>query len=191
MSENPFQSTAEPPELPRSPSVGSRKPAAIPVFGVLNIVFALFGLGGTVVNAVILFGNILPDNPQFRNPVLDLLDNNPAYRIFIIVTMGLGVVFGLVQLFAGINLMRNQRSGRSLSLIYGWYAIIMGITGTIANYFFLLKPMLDQMDPNGNPAAIGGAVGGALGGCAGLIYPVLLLIFMNRRNVIDWLDHES
>jgi hypothetical protein len=59
--------------------------------------------------------------------------------------------------------------------------------GTVVNYFFLMRPMLEQAHQKQGPEAVGamaGAIGGTIGGCFGLIYPILLLVFMMRPNVV-------
>ena len=52
-----------------------------------------------------------------------------------------------------------------------------------------MKPLLDQANAAaGGPeqaAAIGGMIGGLFGGCLGMVYPIVLLIFMCRRNVAE------
>jgi hypothetical protein len=58
----------------------------------------------------------------------------------------------------------------------------------VVNYHFIYGPMLEKMSharPGPEQAGlIGGMVGGLFGTCLGAIYPVLLLIFMFRPNVV-------
>ena len=55
--------------------------------------------------------------------------------------------------------------------------------------FWLIGPLMERANAAGGgpeqAGAIGGIIGGAFGGCIGLIYPVLLLIFMMRPNVVQ------
>jgi hypothetical protein len=55
------------------------------------------------------------------------------------------------------------------------------------NYLLLTLPLLEvaprQKGP-GAAAAIAGAWSGSAGGCLGLVYPVLLIVFMTRRKVV-------
>jgi len=109
-----------------------QRPAAVTTFGILNIVFAVFG------------------------------------------------VFGLL-------LLRVENWGRKLSIGYAIYAIFFGILGAVMNFIFLFRPMLEEAaQKQGSEAAgaIGGAVAGSIGGFIGLVYPILLLIFMTRPKVV-------
>ena len=82
MSENnPFQSSAE---IVDPLGVTPQKPTSVKVFGVLNIVFGLLGICGNVFSLVMMFGNVLPQDPNFQNPALELMNTNSAYRMFMI-----------------------------------------------------------------------------------------------------------
>jgi hypothetical protein len=158
------------------------RPTAVTVFGVLNIVFAVFGVIGLIAS-VMLF---LPQ-ANSTNPVIQLIHDRPAYAAWMKWSAALGGVVSVALLAAGIGLLHLKPWARTASVLYGIYAIVMVIAGSVVNYFFLLRPMLEQAQQKHGPeaaAAIGGAVGGTVGGCFGLIYPVLLLIFMTRPNVV-------
>jgi hypothetical protein len=46
-----------------------------------------------------------------------------------------------------------------------------------------MQPLLAKMQEGGGPgqvAVTAGIVGGLIGGCVGMIYPIVLLVFMNR-----------
>ncbi len=71
--------------------------------------------------------------------------------------------------------------------------MINTIVGAAINYVWILAPMLQQaLQPGVEQAQAAGAVGGVAGGlagsCMGLIYPLVLLIFMNRRHVVASLE---
>jgi len=73
-----------------------------------------------------------------------------------------------------------------LSIAYGVYAIIMALAGSAVNFIYLAQPMLAEAHGKSGPeatAALAGAIGSVAGGCFGLLYPVLLIIFMTRKNV--------
>jgi hypothetical protein len=76
---------------------------------------------------------------------------------------------------------------RKLSIAYAIYALVFGVVGIVVNFLFVVRPMLEQAQGRQGPeaaGAIGGAFGGTIGGCFGLVYPILLLIFMTRPNVV-------
>jgi len=185
---NPYRSpdaSAPPPPLP-----AAGRPASVVVFGILNLVFGALGVCGTAASSAMFFID-LPRDPVIPNPALDLIQSDSTYRLFMQVMIALGIIFSLVLVVAGIGLLLSKAWGRTLSIAYGWYAIVGAIVGMIANWIYLVQPLLANMrqaDGNGGPAeaaAIGGAVGGLAGGCFGLIYPVILLVFMYRPALRD------
>ena len=158
-----------------------QRPTSVTVFGILNIAFAAFGAIGLVVTLAMFS---LPTD--LNNPVIRLIHENPAYAAWMKFSLLLAVPSCLVLLAAGIGLLCMKSWARILSIIYAIYAIVFGIAGTVANFFFMVRPMLEQARQQQGAeaaAAIGGAIGGTIGGCFGLIYPVLLLIFMTRPKV--------
>jgi hypothetical protein len=160
-----------------------KKPTAVTVFGILNIVFAVFGMFA-VLSSLVLFTAL---GTSSKNPVIQLIHDNHAYAIWMELCIPLGVVVSAALLAAGIGLLQLKPWARMVSIAYAIYSIVMVVAGSVVNYFFLMRPMLAQAHLQRGPeaaAAIGGAIGGTVGGCFGLIYPVLLLIFMLRPNVV-------
>jgi hypothetical protein len=180
MDPNPYRSPLAP--AAASPSA---RPASLIVFGILNILFGVLGLCGTAGSSAMFFVQ-LPRDPAIPNPMLDLLDSNPTFRLFMQVTIVLGGLASLVLLAAGIGLLLTKAWGRTLSVGYAWYAIVAAIIGTVVNWVYLIQPLMAAMKDVEGPAAmgvVGGAVGGLLGGLFSLVYPVVLLVFMNRSAV--------
>lgn len=191
MDGTPYRSRAAsaPPPPPPPPLAPRGRPAAIVVFGILNLVFGTLGVCGTAASSAMLFIDI-PRNPAIPNPALDLIQSNATYRLFVQVMMTLGTIFAVVLVVAGIGLLLSKTWGRTLSIVYGWYAILGIIIGMIAHWVFLMQPLLVdmwQVDGNSGPntAAFVGIFGGLVGGCLGLIYPVVLLVFMYRPALRD------
>jgi hypothetical protein len=160
-----------------------QRPAAVTVFGILNIVLAVLGIFG-LIGSMMLF---LPQAASLHNPVIQIIHDHPAYSEWMNFSTGLGLLASGAKLLAGIGLLQLKSWGRQLSIIYSIYAIVMVVVGAVVNYLFLMRPLLEQAQQKHGPetaAAIGGAVGGAFGGCFGLIYPILLLVFMTRPSVV-------
>ena len=160
-----------------------QRPTSVTVFGILNIVFAGFGIVG-IVFAAMLF-TVVGSNSN--NPVVQIIQDNPGFATWMKISVVLGFIVSLALLAAGIGLLKLQPWARTISIIYGIYSLIMVPVGTVVNYIYVTRPMIEQAQGTQGPAAagaIGGAIGGMIGGCFGLIYPVLLLIFMFRSNVV-------
>jgi hypothetical protein len=159
-----------------------QRPTSVTVFGILNIVFAVFGVFGLIFSMALFH---LPADSD--NPVVKLIHENATYAAWLKAGILLGVPSCLALLVAGVGLLCLKSWARILSIAYAIYAIVFGILGTVVNFIFMVLPMIDQARQQQGPeaaAAVGGAVGGTLGGCFGLIYPVLLLIFMTRPKVV-------
>ena len=162
-----------------------QRPAALTVFGILNLVFAGLGLVGSLFSMV-MFRTM--QDPNVPNPVFEVMMENPAYATFSNVALVLGLVASIVLGVAGIGLLQVKPWGRHLSIGYGVYCIVMAVVGMVANYVFLFGPVMErlaELPPGPEKAGVTvGLVGGVCGGCVGLIYPIILLIFMYRANVI-------
>lgn len=154
------------------------RPTSATVFGILNVIFALFGILGLVSTTISLFV------PQPGNPVLELMNASPFYRNFNLVNLALGLVATIVLGVSGLGLLLGKLWGRTLAIAWSVYAILSGIVGMVVAYFFLVTPLMEQAAamPDGAEkfGAIGGSIGAMVGGCVGLFYPVILLIFMMR-----------
>jgi len=159
-----------------------QRPTSVTVFGILNIVFAAFGIFG-LIGSIILF--LMPVGSN--NPVIKIMHENPAYAAWLKICIPLGLLRCAALLAAGIGLLRLKSWARILSIVYAIFAVVFDILAMVINFFFIIQPMLEQARQQHGPetaGAIGGAIGGTIGGCFGLIYPVLLLIFMLRPNVV-------
>lgn len=161
-----------------------QRPTSVTVFGILNIVFAVFGLCG-VAFSVRLF---MPSADMANNPVVQIFQSSPVYEAWMKLSLALGVVVVVALVASGIGLLNLKPWARTISVVYGIYAIVMTIASEVINYFFLVQPLLQRAHSEQGPQAagdIGGAIGSMFGGCFGIIYPVLLLIFMTRPNVVE------
>jgi hypothetical protein len=161
-----------------------QRPVSVTIFGVLNIVFAVLGILGTL-GSLALF---MPAMANSGNPIIKLIHDNPAYAAWLKVSIVFGLAGCVASLAAGIGLLKLLPWARTLSIVYAIYAIVMNIVGSVANYHFVVQPMLAQAHSSSGPdaaGAMGGAIGGMLGGCFGMIYPILLLVFMLKADVKD------
>ena len=190
MSDDPF-SPYQPPDVPEpqpEPKTPASRPASATVFGILNLVFAGLGLCGTCVFAVQWsLVDAIPDQPP--NPVFEIMKEDQTLFIFTIASMGLGFVFTVLLGLAGFGLLKMRPWGRQLSIVYAVYTIIAAIVATIANWFWLVGPLLEEADtaPAGPErfVALITAYATVFGGCFSVVYPIILLIFMMRSNLVQ------
>ena len=154
-------------------TVPDEKPTSVTVFGVLNCVFGGLGILCTPFSVLGLFiGDLIPMSEM--NPI----EISPGYKIFLLVAsvIGIGVAAWLLSL--GIGLLKFKSWARRGSVIYAWVAIVWGIVSAVINLLALSQGWMTA--PQGQMPAM---VSGMCGGMIGLIYPVLLLIFMQTKRV--------
>jgi hypothetical protein len=186
MSTNPYESPTTAGGVSQF-SPGPEKPVAGIVFGILNLVFGVLGICGIAFSAIILF---IPLDPEMvrGNPALRLMQENQFYKLFTQVGIVLGTLAHLAQIISGIGLLTMKSYGRTLALVYGWYAIIATVLTVIVNVFIVFPALYENMNvarPGPEQAgAIGGIIGGVIGIVIAPIYPGLLLFFMYRPKVI-------
>lgn len=103
------------------------------------------------------------------------------------------LVLGAMLLIAGLALLKGRKSGLAWSNRYAWTSILFKITNLIL-FFTLIQPKLNQlfsaMDGGGKEMEMvrsitkaSTTVGGAIGPIFACIYPVLVLILLNRESV--------
>jgi len=162
-----------------------KRPVSTLVFGILNLVFAAWGLLALAMMAAMMFSSA---PGAAGNPVIKLMQDSPGYMLFMKASAILGLAAIIVLALAGVGLLLLKNWGRQLSIVYAVYGIFATIVGFAVNYSFVTAPLLEKAStmPSGpeKAALLGGAYGGLIGGCAGLIYPIILLIFMFRPNVV-------
>jgi hypothetical protein len=185
MSTNPYQPPAQFTEQPYSG--GPQKPAAATVFGVLNILFGVAGLCTIPMSAIMFFVK-LDKSLTANNPALQLMEENAAYRLFMQVGVGIGFIVTIVLIIAGIGLYQVKPYGRTLSIGYAIFGIVMNVVTMGVNCVLVFPALLEKADAAGpgpdQIAAYAGVGGGVFGSCVGFIYPALLLYFMYRPSVV-------
>jgi hypothetical protein len=146
----------------QSPTQVVEKPTSVTVFGVLNIVFGFLGLLCIPIALLVLavaskkMGVSLP---------------------FKIWSRVIGIGFSIWLLILGIGLLKMSKWARRGSVIYAWVRIIWILTVIGSNFAALSGWMV--VSGGTKPEFLGGVCGGILG----LIYPILLLIFMQTNKV--------
>ena len=159
----------------------AQRPTAVTVFGILNIIFGVFGVIGIAASSV-----ILSVGQSGSNPTLDMMHTGVA-GAWTKISMVLGCIAAVVEIISGIGLLQLQAWGRKMAIGFAAYTIAAAVIGTFINIFFVVTPLLAEAgrttDPTLKAGAIGGAIGGVIGSCGGLLYPAILLFFMTRPEV--------
>lgn len=158
-----------------------QRPASVTVFGILNFVFAAFGVIGVIASITLFF-----PPPAATQPVLKLMHEGPAYAAWLKICIPLGLLSCAALVTAGIGLLWVKSWARNLSIAYSVYAIIFALVAMIINLALMAQPMFEQVPRRQQleaAMAIGGPISGTIGGIFWLIYPVVLLIFMLRPKV--------
>lgn len=159
-----------------------QRPTSVTVFGVLNIVFAGFGIIG-VIAAIVMFATM----DESSNPIVRIMRESPGFAAWMKLSLPLNLAATAALLTSGIGLLGMRSWARKLTLGYAIYAIVFGVIGTAVNAMCVMGPMLEEASHLEGPeaaGAMGGAIGGTVGGCIGLIYPILLLVFLTRPKFV-------
>ena len=173
-----------------------KRPTSVTVFGILNIVFAVVGMCGVALTAAQpaiqqAMEQAAKDDGQEvqQDPVQKLLADDPKVRLITNISTGSGAVVSLVLLISGVALLLMKPWGRTLSIVYAVYDILSKIAFSALNFWFIQSALEGQEEV---PAEIPvGTLQGIFAfsfGCSlifGLVYPIVLLIFMFRTTVTE------
>ena len=171
-----------------------KRPTSVTVFGILNIVFSVFGMCGlalTLAQPTIqqAFQDAVKDAGQEvkEDPLQKAVAADPNLKLLQKITTGSNVVSTLVLLIAGIALLLMKPWGRTLSICFAIYDLLSKIVFSVLSYRAMMKIIAAQ-EPAADapPADVLGGIFAAGFGCSLiflLVYPILLLIFMLRPTV--------
>jgi hypothetical protein len=158
-----------------------QRPASVTVFGILNIVFAGIGALG-----ILAIGLLSVAGHGSYNFMTQVMQGGTLYAAWIKLNMVLGFVSDVVLLVAGIGLLMLKSWARIASIAFAIFSIVMMLIGEVVNCIFPVQTT-QPMHGTRTSEAIGyiaGNVGFLLGIFVGLVYPILLLVFMRRASVI-------
>jgi hypothetical protein len=176
MSTNPYQPSAQCSEPLHH--AGSRRPTAATAFGVLHLLFG--------VTSICYYGLIGALQLISRISDLELAEDSLQYPVLNPMGMFLGLAASAVLIAAGVGLLRLRSYGRTLSLGYGIYAIVVNVFDVLYSVVFVLPTFLEIANASsGWPAGAGVVLIGAIVGTGmRLAYAGLLLHFMFRPNIV-------
>jgi hypothetical protein len=159
-----------------------QRPTAVTVLGIMNFVFAGFGVIG-VMASIALFTLSADSN----NSLIKLIHGGPAYVVWLKSCIPLGLLSCAVLLADGVGLLYLKPWARILSIAYAIYAIVFTVVGLWINLTLMVQAMSEEIQPR-EELAVAGALGGPVSGTVGvlfwLIYPIVSLIFMFIPKVV-------
>lgn len=171
-----------------------QRPVSATVFGILNLVFGILGVCGNIagIGMFVLMTSDIIDADTKQKMNLQQFDN-PLYFGALSAQMVLNGILSIVVIISGIGLLKFKPWGRKLANFYAIGYLILLVTGTAFNIFFTVMPAINEANnPGAAPDKIGAAAGGVAGGifgvCFGVIYPICILIFLNRRQFVDQIN---
>ncbi|MHC4478617.1 MAG: DUF4339 domain-containing protein [Planctomycetota bacterium] len=142
------------------------RPTSVTVFGILNIVFG--GLGALCMPFGMCVSFVMPD----------LFNPTAGAKAWLLFSYIIGFAATIVLLVVGIGLLGLRSWARRWAVGYGWFAIVWGIVGTVVNMVLMRSGALGYSED-----AMSGAMGAVVGEVVGLVYYILLIIFMQRPHV--------
>lgn len=154
---------------------GKQRPTVTLILGIINIAFGVLGICGGLFG---LAGNLAPGGAQGQ------IEFPEEVKGWMNLLQGVGLALSVVLLVAGIGLIKVQNWGRLLSIIYAIVDIPVSLASTIITTR-AIKPMLEQQGGDVPPEAMNMIFASSIGigVCCGLIYPIVLLIVLNLRDV--------
>jgi hypothetical protein len=174
-----------------------QRPAVATVFGILNWVFGILGVcSGAMVAAGFTFIFAVLDAKARAQMNLDesmRQFSDPVFFGLLVMQMSMGAILSVVVIISGIGLLKFKPWGRKLANFYAIANLILLVVGVSINLIFTVIPAINEANmPGASPdkigAAVGGVAGGVFGACFGVIYPVCILIFLNRRQFVDQIE---
>jgi hypothetical protein len=157
------------------PQLKPARPTPVTVFGILNVVFGGLGL---MCAPFAIFAVLMPQPAQTATPY------PPGMQVFTLFLLGLRIPMAAVLLAAGVGLLKQKNWGRRVAYFFGWFAIALGVV-SLAVTMIVYGASLGDSGDQGSAQAVGGLVGGMCGGIIGFIYPILLVVYMRKPNVVE------
>jgi len=151
----------------------SPKPASIKVFGILHIVFGAMGFVSGGVGALFwIFASRIPLANEFERSINT--QYSEGYTTLVLTSSCFYFLVSSFQIACGVGLLKEKRWGHTGSLGYAIVTILYLIAYTISTIMMSNGPFI--------VITIAGSLTGAL---VALIYPICILIFLTRPNVVE------
>ncbi len=170
-------------KVERSPT---DKPTSMLIFGILSLIFGAMGVLGLATFVVQYFVEF----PQDENLLTEVL-NSPAYKNVMAATQVIGIPLLVIQIIAGIGLLRGKAYGPRMAIIHAIAYLIFALVGSILAVVLVALPVLERVDelPDSPEKFIfmGTAYMMFIQPLWLFIYPALTLFFMTRPAIKNYL----
>ena len=175
------------PATPAAPvpysALGTVRPTPVTTIATLGVIFGTFGLLCKPAGLVMQLFLKLPQ----PNPVFDAFRNDPALRAWTIAAGITGTLVSLLLLLSSLGSLQLKQWARLGMLSYASLAALLTVVGQLFAYFVVGPAVVQAMRqaglPNTQPNWLSGPIGMAIGLVVGLWFPLLIVLYYNRRDV--------
>ena len=182
-----------PPTLPYDSPVLQNYPNRPVSVTVLSIIVLVL-YGGTLLcspfSLLALFAPKQTLAQQPNNPVLNLMHDNGLYRVWLLVSVVIGLAIAAAYVIGAIQSLRGKALGRKLMVAMSIATLVMGLVNLGVTIFILMPELLHAYRTATDPAirfgTMFGLVGGLVGPFIGAILPGCILYFFQTPNVVDY-----
>jgi hypothetical protein len=165
----------------------SPRPTSVTVLAIIGIIWGALQL---LCNAFGIFGLLMLDQLTAAgggaNPMADAMKDSPGLMPILIGAVVVRLVLSLVLLAGSIGALSLKAWGRSAMLGYAWGIVVVTILETIVGLTMTLPAVKKHLpaDPQLQQTMMAQQYGSVLcGPILGLIYPVFVLVYMNKPHV--------
>lgn len=190
---NPYAAGATSPEIP---SIPSRPPAQIRVLAILHLVFGGIGLIGTAFGLVmqVFSKSILAGSGEAGPEVKMQQAMAAAGQTHQYLSAGFSVLLAILLLVAGVGLLKNKLTGLKVSNVYAWISIASKVALGVLFFTHVLPALNTAIEGMLGSAAKADqgvlsiakmtmVVSGVVTPLVSCIYPILVLVLLNRESV--------
>jgi len=173
---------------PPSPPSDVKPPGALKFFGIINIVLGTIGLLNVLPSLSLYFMSL--DGQTGVMP--DLLRSDPFYLNVMRVISIPGALFVFAQFVSGFGLLKALEWARRAAIGCAIYGLLVGTFVGWLSMTRVMPFMLKQTVPAGTDPAVAQMTGTiavvavVIGLAIGMLFPVLLLIFLTRPRIRDY-----
>ena len=110
----------------------------------------------------------------------------PQFALWNKIYLPIGFAMGVLVLVSGIGLLKLKPWARTTSIVYAIAVIVSALLNSVVFWIYIRPALLEKAATMSGVEAIGlkaGAYVGGVGSILGLVYPSLLLYFMNQPRV--------